>query len=75
MRLDANPTLSLLQVSIEAISYLKGINSPRADELRSRLDSKFELSTIFKPSSEFETYRKRAIGSSIDMGDGERVPQ
>jgi len=75
MRLHANPTLNLLQVSVEALSYLKGINSPRADEFRSRLDSKFELSTIFKPSSEFEAYRKRAIGSSFDMDGGERVPQ
>lgn len=69
------PALRLPQVSAEALSYLKSIDSPRADEFRSRLDSKFELSTIFKPSSELETYRKRAIGSSFDTDDGERVPE
>jgi len=74
MRPYANSTLSLPQVSTEALSYLKEINSPRADEFRSRLDSKFELSTIFKPPSEFETYHKRAIGSSFDTVDGDQVP-
>lgn len=75
MRLLVNSTLRLPQVSVEALYYLEAINSPRADELRSRLDSKFELATIFKPSSEFETHRKRAIGSSFDTDDGEEVPQ
>lgn len=74
MWLHANALLSLPQVSAEALSYLKMIGSPRADEFRSQLDSKFELSTIFKTTSELETYRKRAIGSSFDM-DGEQVPQ
>lgn len=66
-------SLSLPQISAEALSYLRGINSPRGDEFRLRLDSKFELSTIFKPSSELEMYRKRAVGSSLDADDGEQV--
>ncbi|KAF9652586.1 N-terminal acetyltransferase A, auxiliary subunit [Thelephora ganbajun] len=71
-----NPDVNLsIKISVEALSYLKVIHSPRVDEFRSRLDSKFELSTIFKPSSEFEAYRKQAIGSSFDMDGGEYVPQ
>jgi hypothetical protein len=75
IRLRVYSTLRLPQVSVEALYYLEAMNSPRADELRSRLDSKFELATIFKSSSEFETHRKRAIGSSFDTDDGEEVPQ
>ena len=74
VQLHANSMLSLPQVSAEALSYLEMIESPRADEFRSRLDSKFELSTIFKHSSELEVYRKQAIGSTFDTGDGEQVP-
>jgi len=70
-----NPDVDLsIEVSIEALSYLKLINSPRTEEFRLRLDSKFELSTIFKPLSELEAYRKRAIGSSFDTEGGEEAP-
>jgi len=75
MYLHQDFTLILPQVSTEALSYLKTINSPRVDEFRSRVDSKFELSTIFKPPSELGTYHKQAIGSSFDTDDGEQVPQ
>lgn len=75
MKLHQNSTLRLPQVSVEALSYMKTINSPRADEFRSRLDSKFELSTIFKPLSELVTYHKQAIGSSFDTDNGEQVTQ
>ncbi|KAF9788345.1 NMDA receptor-regulated protein 1a [Thelephora terrestris] len=71
-----NPDVDLsIEVSVEALAYLTAIKSPRADEFRSRLDSRFELSTAFKPSSEFETYRKQATGSSLNMEDGEKAPQ
>jgi len=70
-----NPGVDLsIKVSVEALAYLTAINSPRADEFRSRLDSKFELSTTFKPPSEFETYRKQAIGSSLNVDDDEQTP-
>jgi len=71
-----NPDVDLpISVSVEALFYLKAINSPRADQFRSRLDSKFELSKLFKPSSEFEAYRKQAIGSSLNTDGGEQAPQ
>ena len=69
MRLGVNSTLTVPKVSVEALSYLNAIKSPRAEQFRSQLDSKFELSTLFKPSSEFETYRKQAIGSSLNTDD------
>lgn len=75
VRLQTNFPLRYPQVSTEALIYLKTINSPRADEFRSRLDSRFELSTIFKPSSELEACHKRAVGSSFDANDVEQAPQ
>ena len=40
------------KTALAALSYLKELKSPRADEFRLACDEKFELSTVFKTQSE-----------------------
>jgi peptide alpha-N-acetyltransferase len=47
------------------ISFLGDIQSPRQDEYRAACDTKFELSTIFKTSSELAVLRKDATKGDI----------
>jgi N-alpha-acetyltransferase 15/16, NatA auxiliary subunit len=47
------------------ISFLGDIQSPRQDEYRAACDARFELSTVFKTSSELEVLRKDATKGDI----------
>jgi len=48
-----NPEVDLpLKIALDVWSFLKGINSSRADEFRLACDKKFDLSTVFKTPDE-----------------------
>ena len=61
------------QTALEAIAFLRMSKSPRADEYRAACDTKFELSTAFKPLAQLAALQKQAVVQDITASDLDKV--
>ncbi|KAL4251971.1 NMDA receptor-regulated protein 1a [Abortiporus biennis] len=69
-----NPEVpSHVTVSLDILSFLKEVNSSRAEEFRKACDSKFELSTLFKSAEELAELRKHSFAVVEAEEDKEEV--
>jgi len=62
-----------LQAALSIVAFLTAIKSPRVEEFRTACDTKFELSTVFKSSTELAVLRKQALAGNDRQGEGDAV--
>ncbi|KAK7684976.1 hypothetical protein QCA50_011811 [Cerrena zonata] len=71
-----NPDVQFgVDTGLDVVNFLKSIRSSRVEEFRAAADKKFELSTIFKSSTDIASLRHEAIATVEDAekADGDKV--
>ncbi|KZT00643.1 NMDA receptor-regulated protein 1a [Laetiporus sulphureus 93-53] len=69
-----NPDVKLdIKTSLAVHDFLKDLQSPRADELRTACDKRFELSTVFKLPSETSSLQWNAAETDAVTGGADKA--
>jgi peptide alpha-N-acetyltransferase len=62
-----------LQTALSINSFLIAIKSTRVEEFRTACDAKFELSTVFKSSTELAALRRQTLAGNDGNGEEETM--